>query len=160
MENNNQLSTEEISKAKINKPKELKDFEAYSHFKSNIINYKKNCGDPITEFSYYCFSCKHSVCSECGVFEHKDHLLIQRDNCLKYDTTFFTEISKVIDDALEIKNNKEEIKTVIRTSIERLKEKLEEIENTKINEVDALFAEIDSNLVELKKNYLDVKKNN
>ena len=158
MENNNQLSTEEISKAKINKPKELKDFEAYSHFKSNIINYKKNCGDPITEFSYYCFSCKHSVCSECGVFEHKDHLLIQRDNCLKYDTTFFTEISKVIDDALEIKNKKEEIKTVIRTSIERLKEKLEEIENTKINEVNALFADIDSNLVELKKNYLDVKK--
>ena len=102
MENNNQLSTEEISKAKINKPKELKDFEAYSHFKSNIINYKKNCGDPITEFSYYCFTCKHSVCSECGVFEHKDHLLIQRDNCLKYDTTFFTEISKVIDDALRV----------------------------------------------------------
>ena len=155
MESNNQAShTEEINKAKINKPKELKEFEAYSHFKSNIINYKKNCSDAITEFSYYCFTCKHSVCSECGVFEHKDHLLIQRDNCLKYDTTFFNEISKVIEDSLDIKNKKEDIKELITNSIERLQKKLDEVKVIKLNEVDVLFEDINANLIELKKNYI------
>ena len=159
MESNNQANhTEEINKAKINKPKELKEFEAYSHFKSNIINYKKNCSDAITEFSYYCFTCKHSVCSECGVFEHKDHLLIQRDNCLKYDTTFFNEISKVIEDSLDIKNKKEDIKELITNSIERLQKKLDEVKVIKLNEVDVLFEDINANLIELKKNYIAVKK--
>ena len=48
--------------------------------------------------AFYCFTCKHSVCNECGVYDHKEHLLIQRDNCLNYDNTFFNEISKVIDE--------------------------------------------------------------
>ena len=113
----NDFDDDEMTKAKINKPEELKDFNAYPHFTFNISNYEKNCSDPITEYSYYCFTCKHSVCSECGVFEHKDHLLIQRDNCLKYDNTFFNEIQKVIEDSLEIKDKKDVIKQSWRSLI-------------------------------------------
>ena len=70
-------------KEKTPKPEELKNFDAVSHFKENIIHFYKNCSEPIKDYSYYCFTCKHSVCNECGVFDHKEHLLIQRDNCLK-----------------------------------------------------------------------------
>ena len=153
----NDFDDDEMTKAKINKPEELKDFNAYPHFTFNISNYEKNCSDPITEYSYYCFTCKHSVCSECGVFEHKDHLLIQRDNCLKYDNTFFNEIQKVIEDSLEIKDKKDVIKQSITAIIDKLKRKLDEIKKAKFKEIDKLFADIHNNLLDLKQNYESVK---
>ena len=155
----NNIDNDEISKAKINKPDELKDFNAYPHFTYNITNYTKNCLDPITEYSYYCFTCKHSVCSECGVFEHKDHLLIQRDNCLKYDNTFFNEIHKVIEDSFEIEDKKEIIKQSITTIIEKIKRKLDDIKKMKFKEIDKLFKDIQNNLIEIKRNYEIVKEN-
>ena len=82
---------------KINKPKELKELDALGHLKHNIIHADKNCTDPITDSSYYCFTCKQSVCNKCGANNHKEHILIQRNNCLFFDKTFFNEISKVID---------------------------------------------------------------
>ena len=111
--NDNENNLENYSKAKINKPIELRDFDATPHFKENIINNNKNCNDPITPTSYYCFSCKHSVCELCGVFDHKEHLLIQRDNCINYDVTFFNEISKVINDSFLIESKRDIIKNSI-----------------------------------------------
>ena len=147
----------EICQEKINKPIELKEFDALPHFKSNIINSDKNCKEEINEYSYYCFTCKHSVCGECGIYEHRDHLLIQRENCLNYDNTFFNEISKVIDDAISIQNKKEKIILIISDSIKNLKNKLDEIQNKKIEEVNKFFSDISNNLIELKKNYLNAK---
>ena len=95
------LKLDDYSKEKINKPSELKDFDACSHFKENIVNYESNCKDPIQESSYYCLTCKKSICQDCGINEHKDHLLIQRENCLNYDKTFFNEISQVIEENLK-----------------------------------------------------------
>ena len=146
-----------ICQEKINKPIELKEFDALPHFKSNIINSDKNCKEEINEYSYYCFTCKHSVCGECGIYEHRDHLLIQRENCLNYDNTFFNEISKVIDDAISIQNKKDKIILIISDSIKFLKNKLDEIQNKKIEEVNKLFLDISNNLIELKKNYLNAK---
>ena len=97
---------EEPIKDKINKPNDLKNFDAATHFKQNIIRFDKNCSEPIKDYSYYCFSCKHSVCNECGVYDHKEHLLIQRDNCLNYDSSFFNEISKVIEKGINIEERK------------------------------------------------------
>ncbi len=153
----NNINENEISQDKINKPKELKEFDALPHFKTNIINSDKNCKEEINEYSYYCFTCKHSVCGECGIYEHKDHLLIQRENCLNYDNTFFNEISKVIEDALLVNEKKNEIISIINESIKNLKNKLDEIKNKKIEEVNKLFSDINKNLIELKKNYLNVK---
>ena len=147
----------EICQDKINKPIELKEFDALPHFKSNIINSDKNCKEEINEYSYYCFTCKHSVCGECGIYEHRDHLLIQRENCLNYDNTFFNEISKVIDDAISIQNKKDKIILIISDCIKSLKNKLDEIKNKKIEEVNKLFIDISNNLIELKKNYLNAK---
>ena len=113
-------SNEEISKEKINKPKELIEFNATFHFKENIINSDKNCKEQINENSYYCFSCKHSICSNCGINEHKNHLLIQRKNCLNYDTSFFNEISKLIDDSFLIEKKKMILKKVFVIPLKKL----------------------------------------
>ena len=50
---------DEYPKDKINKPNELKNFDAMTHFKQNIIHFYKNCSEPIKDYSYYCFTCKY-----------------------------------------------------------------------------------------------------
>ena len=142
---------------KINKPEELKNFDAVIHFKQNIIHFNKNCSEPIKDCSYYCFTCKHSICNECGLFAHKGHLLIQRDNCLNYDNTFFNEISKVIEKGIGFEYKKIQIKKNISKSISEIKEQLDLIEKEKLKEVDNIFKEIKSNYVNLKDNYLKTK---
>ena len=148
---------DEYPKDKINKPNELKNFDAMTHFKQNIIHFYKNCSEPIKDYSYYCFTCKHSVCNECGLLEHKEHLLIQRDNCLNYDNSFFNEISKVIEKGINIDSKKSQIKKDISKSITQLKEQLDLIEKEKLKEIDKIFKEIKANYVSLKDNYLKTK---
>ena len=143
-----------IVKEKI---EELKYFDAISHFKKNIIYFDENCSDPIKESSYYCFTCKKSVCNECGVYDHKEHLLIQRDNCLNYDNSFFNDISKVIEDGLNLDSKKSQIKKDISKSISQLKEQLDIIEKEKLKEIDSCFNDIKNNYINLKENFLKTK---
>ena len=145
-----------ISK-KINKPNELKELDVLSHFKHNIIHYEKNCADPITNLSYYCFTCKQSVCYRCGLNNHKDHILIQRSNCLNYDKTFFNEISKFIEDSLLIEEKKIGIKNRISISINELKNSLDNLKINKFKEIDIIFLKLKNNLIDLKNNYLKTK---
>ena len=142
----------------INKPDEIKAFDALSHFKQNIIHSEKNCQDPISELSYYCFSCKHSVCNKCGLNNHKEHILIQRNNCLNYDKSFFNEISQLIEDSFGIEERKNDIKNKISNSINDLKKNLDSMKNNKFREIDNLFVKLKNNLLELKNNYLKTKK--
>ena len=144
-------------KEKSVKPEELKNFDAVSHFKENIIHFDKNCSDPIKDYSYYCFTCKHSVCNECGVYDHKEHLLIQRDNCLTYDNSFFNDISNTIEEGLNLDSKKSQIKKDISQSIKQLKEQLDIIEKEKLIEIDDIFKEVKNNYISLKENYLKTK---
>ena len=136
---------------------ELKYFDAISHFKENIIHFNKNCTDPIKDNSYYCFTCKHSICNECGSFAHKEHLLIQRKNCLNYDKTFFNDVSKMIEENTNIDKRKIQIKEEISKSIVQLKEQLDVLEKEKLKEIDKFFEEIKENYIILKNNLLSTK---
>ena len=136
---------------------ELKYFDAISHFKENIIHFNKNCTDPIKDNSYYCFTCKHSICDECGSFAHKEHLLIQRKNCLNYDKTFFNDVSKMIEENTNIDKRKIQIKEEISKSIVQLKEQLDVLEKEKLKEIDKFFEEIKENYIILKNNLLSTK---
>ena len=142
---------------KINKPSELKNFDAQTHFRENIVHFDKNCQDPITDTSYYCLSCKNSICTKCGAFEHKDHLLIQRDNCLCYDKTFFIEINSVIENSLKFVNLKDSIKDRLSLSINSLKDQLDNLKATKFKEIDNFFAQTAKDLQEVKKKYLHAR---
>ena len=153
----NKSNNNELIKDKINKPNDLKNFDAVTHLKQNIIRFDKNCSEPVKDYSYYCFSCKHSVCNECGVYDHKEHLLIQRDNCLNYDKSFFNEISKVIEKGIGIDTKKNQIKKDISKSIKELKEQLDLLENEKLKEIDFIFKELKNNYISLKENYLKTK---
>ena len=153
---NDKLDNFEINDIKDKIP-ELKNFDAISHFKKNIIYFDKNCSDCIKEKSFYCFTCKLSVCEECGVYDHKEHLLIPRNNCLNYDNTFFNVISKVIESGINLDNKKDQIQKDISKSIKELKNQLDIIEKNKLKEIDKFFDDIKNNYINLKKNYLKTK---
>ena len=147
----------EYPQEKLNKPNELKNFDVITHFKENIIHFVKNCSEPIQETSYYCFTCKHSVCDDCGIFGHKDHILIQRENCLNYDNTFFNEIAKVIEKGINLDTKKSQIKKEILKSFNHIKGQLDELEKERLKELDNIFKEIKDNYINLKENYLKTK---
>ena len=129
----------------------------YLFYEENIIHSEKNCKELINENSYYCLTCKHSVCSICGIEEHKNHFLIQRKNCLNYDTSFFNEISKLIEDSFLIEKKKDGIKKCICDSIEKIKLNLDYLKENKMNEIDKLFNQIYFSLNEIKKFYLNAR---
>ena len=158
-ENNKEIDENNNFNDKGDKEKspELKYFDAISHFKENIINFNKNCAHPIKESSYYCFTCKHSVCKECGAYAHKDHLLIQRVNCLNYDDSFFNDISSTIEDGNNLDVKKNQIKKDISESIKKLKEQLDIIEKEKHAEIEKFFEDIKLNYDELHKNFIATK---
>ena len=139
---------------KITKPIELENFETSSHLKKNIEFFDINCKDKICQQSYYCITCKQSVCIKCGVYEHKDHILIQRDNCLFYDPKFFVEISKIIDLSLTLDTKKQTIKNSIENSIIYLKNHLDQLKIVKFREIDEYFEKNNQNLNDLKNNFL------
>ena len=51
--NNEEESDDDFPKEKINKINELKNFDAVTHFKQNIIHFYKNCSESIKDLSYY-----------------------------------------------------------------------------------------------------------
>ena len=154
---NEENNGDELPQDKISKPEEFKNFDAITHFKQNIIHFARNCQEPVKDLSYYCFTCKQSLCSECGIYDHKNHLLIQRDNCLNYDNTFFNEISKLIAKGINVDVKKGQIKKEIIKSFNQIKESLSILEKEKLDEIDNIFKEIKDNYLNLKNNYLKTK---
>ena len=142
---------------KITKPPELENFNTSAHLTQNIELFDKNCKEKISPQSYYCISCKQSVCTSCGAFDHKDHILIQRDNCLFYDPNFFLEISKIIDISLNLNKKKQSIKESLENNISYLKHHLDELKISKFQEIDEFFEKTDNNLKNLKHNFVEAK---
>ena len=142
---------------KIIKPLDLQNFDTSFHLHKNIISYDINCKDIITSQSYYCISCKQSICTKCGINNHSDHILIQRDNCLFSDPNFFVEISKIIDISLKIGIKKQRIKDSIEKNVECIKQYLDEIKQEKFKEIDKYFENINKNVNNLKIQFEETK---
>ena len=148
----------ELKSKILNKPKELIEFDALSHFKENIANTDRNYLGPITENSYYCITCKHSECpKQLKDPNQKEHLLVKRKKCLFYDTQFFDNVDKTIKEALTYNQLKDNIKLCVTNSINSLKDELDKLKEKKIQEIETFFEETDKYLLELKNRYLNVR---
>ena len=149
----------EIKSKILNKPKELLDFDGAAHFKENLNRTDKNCIEPITEKTYYCIQCQHSLCPYYTENKNqKDHLLIKKAKFLLYDTNFFTSIDNNINEALTYKQQKKDIKECLTNSINILKDELDKLKEKKFKEIDDFFEETDKYLLEVKNKYLEVRK--
>ena len=140
----------------LNKPIELIDFDFLSHLKENISRPDKNNLNKITQNSYYCINCKHS---DCPFYEENNHLFMKRIKYALYDNHFFDNLEQNINEALEFNKYKSNIKNNINDYLEKIKEELDKLKETKFNEIDIFFEENEKNLLKMKKEYLTVRKN-
>jgi hypothetical protein len=146
---------------------ENQQFDLYDHLKVNIKEFEKNCKDkPKESFSFYCLPCKTSICNECNYESHKTHYLVKKINYSLEKDTF----SKIFEEAeSEILSNelmtsssflKEKLKQIVIEQIDKMHQKLEEIKQKKLIEIENLFniiSSVDSELVF--KNLEEVKTN-
>ena len=140
----------------LNKPKELLEFEVLSHFNENLSRPDKNDLNNISQKSYYCINCKHS---DCPFYDENKHLTVKRIKSVIYDQHFFDEIDSNINEALNSSELKNEIKDNINIYVDKMKEALDKLRESKFNELDMFFEENEKNFIKLKKEYLNIRKN-
>ena len=140
----------------LNKPKELLEFEVLSHFNENLSRPDKNDLNNISQKSYYCINCKHS---DCPFYDENKHLTVKRIKSVIYDPHFFDEIDSNINEALNSSELKNEIKDNINIYVDKMKEALDKLRESKFNELDMFFEENEKNFIKLKKEYLNIRKN-
>ena len=140
----------------LNKPKELLEFEVLSHFNENLSRPDKNDLNNISQKSYYCINCKHS---DCPFYDENKHLIKKRIKYVIYDPHFFDEIDSNINEALNFPALKTEIKDNINIYVDKMKEALDKLRESKFNELDMFFEENEKNFIKLKKEYLNIRKN-
>ncbi len=142
-------------------------FDIYKHIKANIKNIDVLCKHPLNEHSQYCLDCKVSTCPDCSSFDtHKTHRLLNKKQYYDNDPSLLNEQFKDIENIfnlnptyLNVNAIKGELKLLIDNEIKSLINALTKIKNTKIEEVDAMFAGTDNCVSQLKKKVADIKKN-
>ena len=148
----------EIKSKILNKPKELLEFDGAAHFKENISRTDKNSIWPITDKSYYCIHCQHSLCPKYTKNkEQTEHIIIKKSKCLFYDTNFFAPLENNINEALTYHQQKADIKECLTNTINTLKDELDKLKEKKFQEIDDFFEETNKYLSDVKNQYLKVR---
>ena len=144
----------------------LYGFNLYKHVKENLRNKDKLCKDQLTKGSYYCIDCKLSTCKKCPTFNiHKGHTLIPKYLYYNFDENVFNDTFKSLDSFFK-KNNevldnqklKEKLKNTVNDTINNLIQRLNEIKNQKLKELDKLFEDTDGCIDTLKEKEENIKK--
>ena len=147
------LSEKEINQQKLEKifkegEKISKyDFNLHKHLKENIKFRDKQCKDGLSKGTLYCLDCKLSICPKCPLYKiHNRHSLVKKypyyicENKLINDN--FNEVDTILEinpEFLDSKKVKEELKNLVNTNIEILKNKLNEVKNSKLKEIEQMF---------------------
>ena len=132
----------------IDSDKEKKyDFNLHKHLKENMKFRDKQCNDGLTKDTFYCLECKISTCPNCPLFKvHNGHPLVNKypyyicdDNIINENFTDIDQILEINPDFLDPNKVKEELKNYIIKNIQILQNKLNEIKESKLKEIDTLF---------------------
>ena len=141
-------------------------FNLYDYLKESMKNEKDLCQDSISKNSLYCLDCQKSTCPKCSTFySHQNHNNI-------YTYSYYFEGKQKLDEYfndidclfslnpyyLDINKLKGELKIQLTNQINQIIDKLNEIKNNKLKEIDNLI-DGNENKVELLKNKKDKIKN-
>ena len=154
---------EELFKGADNPPKY--DFNLHKHLKENLKFKYKQCKNGLTKDSLYCLDCKLSTCPKCPNFSsHNGHsLLLKYPYYICNDNTInenFENLNKIFElnlDFLDVNKVKEELKKLVIDNCNILFDKITEVKNAKLKEIDSMFEETDSCYETLKQNINKMK---
>ena len=140
------------------KPSIFKNIDISQHLRSNILKTNLNCNHLEKDNYYYCLTCKISFCNECKkIIEHKNHIVLNKNNFYDLDEDFFTDIDNNIKSSLNLEKNKEEYINILEKNIDLIHKKINEIKNLKIKEINDLFLNTGKNLSKFYENFCNFK---
>ena len=159
----NQKKLEEIFKDSDKASKY--DFNLHKHLKENIKLKDKQCKDGLTKDTLYCLECKLSTCPKCPLFKvHNGHPLINKYPYYCMDNNIINENFADIDTILEINPSfldsnkvKEELKKLVIDNLEILQNKINEVKQKKLQELDSLFEQTENCVERLKAKIIKIK---
>ena len=134
------------------------NFDLYKHLKENIKFKEKLCKDGLSKDSYYCINCKLSTCPKCPNFKnHQNHEIIQKFPYYECDSSlinyYFNDLDTIFSlnpHFLDVNKVKEELKEHVMNHVTQLFNILTEIKNTKIREIENMFADTENSVETLK----------
>jgi hypothetical protein len=142
------------------------DFNLHKHLKENLKLKDKQCKDGLTKDTLYCLECKLSTCPKCPLFKvHNGHPLVNKYPYYCMDNNIINENFKEIDTIIEINPSfldsnkvKEELKKLVIDNLEILQNKINEVKQTKLQELDSLFEQTENCAEKLKTKIVKIKK--
>ena len=154
---------EELFKGADNPPKY--SFNLHKHLKENLKFKDKECKDPLSKDSLYCLDCKLSTCKKCKNFStHNGHSLVLKypyylcnKNLINENFVNLNNIFEINPDFLDVKKVKEELIKLVVDSCKILYDEVTEIKNSKLKEIESMFAETENCYETLKQNVNKMK---
>lgn len=145
----NQISKEENSGKLENNNfifKSSKEFDLYSHLKSNIKNNTHICEIHDSDFTTYCITCRRSICEVCRDSYHIAHTFMDKKELFEYNKSIvdniFDDIEKQILEADIFSQPKKtliEIQTKITKEFDMIAEKIFELKMRRLKELESIF---------------------
>ncbi len=127
-----------------------KNFDLFTHLKSNLQNLEYNCNDR-TKTKIYCFECRASSCSMCGISNHSGHQFVIKNKCILDEANvekIFCEVEKELSDEMfsNISSFKQTLTDSVNKYIDRIINILEDVKNKKHKEIENIFKNFDRGL--------------
>ena len=134
------------------------NFDLYKHLKENIKFKEKLCNHGLSKESYYCVDCKMSTCPKCSNYKiHKTHEIIKKYPYYECSPDlvngYFNDLDLIFflnPIFLNVEKVKEELKEHVINHVTQLFNKLTEIKNTKLREIEKMFFNSENTVETLK----------
>jgi len=146
---------------------QLKNIDVYQHLRRNILDPRVNCKETLSDEIYYCITCKQSTCEQCSLAKHQDHKIVPKTFFYTFTENFFDEVIDILKNSYKIEENKDSYIKIIEEQAKELHNKVDEIKNKKIKEINDVFKkgakcikDLEENTNELKKTMENFYKNN
>ena len=142
----------------LNFAENLKSIDVYQHLRRNILDPKINCKETLSEEIYYCITCKQSTCEQCSLAKHQNHKIYPKLYFYSYNDNFFDEVQSMLKESYKINDSKDSYILLIETQANELHNKIEDIKESKIKEINANFRKVIKCIKELENNTNEIKK--
>ena len=136
---------------------ELKNINIYQHLRRNILDPKINCKETLSDEIYYCITCKQSTCQKCSLIKHQNHQIIPKTILYEFTPNFFDEVQNILKDSYTINDSKDSYIFLIENQAKELHNKIEEIKDKKIKEINDTFKKAKKCIKELEDNVNEIK---
>ena len=123
-----------------------KEFDLYSHMKSNIKLQTSICEIHESDLTIYCVTCKRSICEVCRDSYHSSHIYLEKEDIANHNRNIVSQIfydleKKIVDTDIfsQPKKTLLELSESIEKEFEIIQERINELKLRRLKEIETIF---------------------